>query len=156
MKTATVTVRSFECGIKDYPHTSVIHHVSAAKAKGEYFLRLCDAWSPSGPKERGEIFKKMTCRSFGGPVQTEAFRRTAAYRGLMFAQIGMKVQCGDEKHGLWNGVIVDRNDSANFQILFSDGPYAGQILNCHPRWKMRYFADDGTFIFDSETKREPA
>lgn len=135
-------VRSYECGIKGYEHTTVIHHVTAAKAKGEYFRHLCDAWSPDA-SERSKLFQKMTCRSLAGPIQTDGFRRTASNRGLTFARIGMKVQCGDEKHGIWNGLIVDRNESANFNVLFTDGPHAGIVLNCHPHWLMKYFADDG-------------
>ena len=65
----------------------------------------------------------------------------------------MKVQCGNEKCGIWNGVIVGQNSSANFDVLFSDGPHAGQTLNCHPLHMMKYFDEVGSIIYDSEASK---
>lgn len=139
-------IRSFECGVRGVERTSVIQHVSAAKAKYEFWRMWCEVLNPVDSRE---IWKKLTCRVLGGPVQTEAFRHTASYRGLTFARIGMKVQVGDEKHGIWNGYIVDRNNSANFNVYFEDGPHKGVVLNCHPRWMMKYFDTAGNLLFDS-------
>jgi hypothetical protein len=44
------------------------------------------------------------------------------------------------------GVITGHNDSANLNVLFTEGKYKGQVLNCHPHWKMTYFNSKGEII----------
>lgn len=131
-----MTLRAFRCNIrgKEWEHT--IHALSAGKAKYEYFRDLREAW-PEIP------FTAVTCH-VAGPVTTpESFLATARYRGVPFARIGMKVTVGE-----WNGLILGANASANFDVLFQDGPYAGQKLNCHPHSQTKYFAKDGTVLAD--------
>jgi len=63
-------------------------------------------------------------------------------RGLPFVKRGMRVELsyqGKTKQGL----ITGGNQSGNLQIKF-DGEKKTQ--NCHPRWAMTYFADDGRVI----------
>ena len=142
-----VEVRTFACYIPNAPwgnHERFIVAHTAGKAKVQYWNHVNDAW-PDIPYTAVRV---RTCK--GSIVQTKEFRHTAAYRGLTFARLGMKVQCGNEKNGTWNGVIVGSNSSANFDVLFSDGPHAGVTLNCHPLWMMKYYAEDGTLIYDSE------
>jgi hypothetical protein len=31
-------------------------------------------------------------------------------------------------------------------VCFTEGPALGQTRNCHPRWRIRYFQNDGTEI----------
>ncbi len=120
--------------------------LSAGKAKVDYWYHVREAW-PDIP------FTAVRVRSIRSSiVQTDSFRRTAAYRGVTFARLGMRVQVGNEQSGIWNGVIVGNNPSANFDVLFLDGKYAGQTLNCHPNHLMKYLADDGTLIHDSEAQ----
>lgn len=63
------------------------------------------------------------------------FIRVATSRGLSDARCGQGVEMVGERGELRaTGVIVGHNDSANFDVLFSDGPYAGQVLNVHPHY----------------------
>lgn len=144
-------VRAFSCYIPNAPwgdhETFVVAH-SAGKAKVQYWNHVNDAWLDI-PYTAGRA--KVCMGSI--VVQTKEFRHTAAYRGLTFARLGMEVQCGNEKCDIWNGVIVGQNSSANFDVLFSDGPHAGQKLNCHPLHMMKYYAEDGTLIYDSEVNK---
>ena len=41
------------------------------------------------------------------------------------------------------GVLVDGNDSGNFDVLFVD---TGVVMNCHPWWRMKYFDANGQEI----------
>lgn len=139
-------VRAFACRVPNAPwgdHERQVLALTAGKAKLDYWHHVSEAW-PDIPYTAVRV---RVCKS--SIVQTDSFRRTAAYRGVTFARLGMKVQVGDEKSGIWNGVLVGNNSSANFEVLFFDGKFAGQTLNCHPNWLMRYFADDGTLIHDS-------
>lgn len=145
----TATMRAYECGLKGYEHTSVIHQISAAKAKYEYFRHICDVWNPAS---EGEIFKRLTCRSLSASAahaslaeRRERLAYTAERRGVPFVQIGMAVECDGQK-----GQIVGGNDSGNFDVLFTEGTAKGHVGNCHPHWRMKYFATDGTLTFDSE------
>jgi hypothetical protein len=65
-------------------------------------------------------------RMLGGPRNTPEFEHTKKYRGVSF-NIGDRVRVGRSE-----GFVADRNDSANFQIEFVTGPYAGGLLSVHP------------------------
>jgi hypothetical protein len=134
-------LRAYECWVAgtDHGHT-IVHASSAGKAKSEFFLDAKEPW----PDLR---FTQVRVLCVGAPQTSEDFLRTARYRGVPFARIGMKVIVGDAKCGEWTGRIAGKNSSANFEIAFEDGPHAGHTLNCHPNWMMRYFAEDGTELF---------
>lgn len=76
-------------------------------------------------------------------MQTEKFRHTAEYRDVPFARIGMRVQFTDDDS---EGIIVDSNSSANFNVLFMKGKHMGLTLNCHPNYKIRYLDENGAVI----------
>lgn len=129
-----IQVRAYECGVIKADWARTIHATSAGKAKSIYWHDLQESW-PNIP------YTEVTCRVIGKPRDTESFQRTARYRGVPFAHIGMKVSVEEMP-----GTIVGNNDSANFDVLFTEGKFKGQTLNCHPNWKMRYFDDSGTEI----------
>jgi hypothetical protein len=52
--------------------------------------------------------------------------RATQHRGVSF-NIGDRVRVGESE-----GYVADRNDSANFQVQFFRGPYAGGLLSVHP------------------------
>lgn len=114
-------VFAFACSVVGAPWgPTTVNHSSAGKAKADYWRDIRDA-RPDVP------FTAIRVRKLGPPHTSEAFKRTAAYRGLP------DLKCGDpvEVNGR-SGVIVGHNDSANFDVLFSEGDWAGAVLNCHP------------------------
>ena len=123
--------------------------MTAGKAKADYWRDIQDPY----PDIK---YTDITCRCLGflyvpnvvsrgskirrTQAAEEAYqklKRTAHDRGVSFAEIGMRVEMDGRA-----GVIIGSNSSANFDILFEDG-YVG---NCHPNWKMTYFAEDGSVI----------
>ena len=131
-----MVVSSFACRIKGDSHETTVHALTPGQAKSEYFRNVADVL----PDLR---FTDVRCRRLGGPIHSDNFLRTAKYRGVPFARIGMRVLVGGEQ-----GVIVGHNSSANFDVLFARGTrYADQVLNCHPRSEVRYFAAAGNELF---------
>lgn len=136
-------IRPYECRIEpewitsEGPFRSTIMAATAGKARYECLLNLRDAGY-------GFRFQDIRVRSIDSlpAAKLAAFARTAAYRGVPFARIGMKVQVGP---GYW-GIIAGKNSSANFDVYFTDGPHKGLTLNCHPNWQMKYFAADGSVL----------
>lgn len=116
-------LRAYEITVVDTDWHQIVHARTASKAK---YLYIRDVWE-SWPEVS---FKHLRCRLVGAP-------QTAEYRGVPFARIGMRVRCGGDF-----GVIVDRNSSANFDVLFD----RGGIFNCHPNWMMKYFDESGKLI----------
>jgi hypothetical protein len=57
---------------------------------------------------------------------------------LEFVHPGMRVEVDGKMGRVWDG-----NDSGNFDVMFDDLDFA---VNCHPLWKTKYFAGDGTLI----------
>jgi hypothetical protein len=133
---AEVTVKAYEIGVKSRPEFGqTVYAITAGKAKYSYLLDVQDCW----PDVQ---FKDLTCRSLGTCFSSgEDFKRTARKRGVEFAEIGMRVEVDGEP-----GVIVGKNDSANFDVLFTGPKHRGNTLNCHPNWKFKYFAADGSLI----------
>lgn len=127
-------VKAFECGIKGTEWTREICAETRSKARYRYLLDLWDSYPDFS-------FKDITVRCIGAPRTDSDFERTARNRGVPFAKVGMKVECEGRA-----GVIVGRNNSANFDVLFTEGKHSGQVLNCHPNWMMRYFDNDGNLI----------
>jgi hypothetical protein len=124
-------LRAYECGVKGRNWNRTVHAMSPGKAKVEYWRDVREAW-PDIP------YTAITCRVVGEPQSSEEFQRTAQYRGVPFARVGMNVLVDDMP-----GVIVGPNASANFDVLFTGGKYNGQTLNCHPGHMMRFFDADG-------------
>jgi len=83
-----------------------------------------------------------------GPIESTEivdpdFQRTAEYRGVPFARLGMRITVAGDP-----GRIVGKNSSANFDVMFDGGPHSGLVLNCHPNWQTRYFDARGELLAD--------
>lgn len=139
---AAVRVSTYECWVPGFERDgsnwtqTTILAASPGKARYQRYLDLREAgWEVP--------FQAIRVRSLGARIvlsesREAAFAHTAKSRGLSFAQIGMRVEVEGNA-----GVIIGTNDSANFDVLFTSGPRAGQKGNCHPRWMMTYFDGDG-------------
>ena len=102
-----------------------INHASAGKARYEYLLDLRDAWPDA-------TFADISVRKIGPAHTSEAFKRTAAYRGMPDVRCGQRVEIRSPD-GPALGVIVGHNESANFDVLFDEDTYfRGGIGNVHP------------------------
>lgn len=132
-------LKAFSCSVHGMPELgrAVINAATVGQAKVRYWRRVVDAWE-------GVPFTAIRARVAGEPVTNDAMRRTAVYRGVPFARAGMRVVYGTTSEGL----LVGSNSSANFDVLFTNGRYTGQVLNCHPLDQLAYFADDGTVLAD--------
>jgi len=132
----TQELQAFECGVKDTDWTRTVHAMTRNKARYLYWRDVREPW-PDVP------FTAITCRKLGRPQTDAGFLKTAAYRNVPLARIGMRVEVGGD-----SGLIVGKNSSANFDVLFTDGKHKGHILNCHPNWMMKYFAEDGNVLYE--------
>ena len=115
-------VFAFEVSVAGTDWTCLVNERTPGRAKKTYWYQVVDAW-PDVP------FTAMRCRKLGPPQNTREFKRTAEYRGLPHVNCGDRVQVGQA-----GGVIVGKNSSANFDVLFDvDAPeYRGLRLNVHP------------------------
>jgi len=118
-------VFAWECNVRGQNWQHIINHRTAGKARYQYLLSLRDA----GPDA---TFADITVRKAGPAHTSDAFRRTAAYRGRPELACGARVEvCSGSHRAL--GVIVGHNDSANFDVLFDEDTYfKGGIGNVHP------------------------
>ena len=116
------------------PHDDWAQNVvasSAGKAKRQLQIALGDL----------DIdYCDIRCRVQPDFVTDDEFKRTAEYRGVCFAKIGMRVEVGNK-----TGVIVGKNSSANFNVLFDGDTHP---LNCHPNWMIKYFDESGAVLAD--------
>lgn len=119
MKPPQPKLRAYECGVKGTEWSTIVHHLTAGKAKYRYLLQVRDAFEDV-------TFKDVTCRALGPPRDTEALQRTAKYRGVDL-HMGDRVQVCDSI-----GYIAGNNSSANFDVVFITGAFSGNVLNCHP------------------------
>lgn len=128
-------LRCFACRIKGHDHETRVHERTPGRAKASYFNHARDCL----PDLR---YTEIRVRVEGDPISSRDFLRTANYRGVPFARVGMAVEvCGER------GVIVGHNSAANFDVLFDAGSrWAGQTLNCHPQSEIVYFDGDGQRI----------
>ncbi len=113
-------IRAFACSVKgaDWGETTV-HALTRSKARYRYWREVREPWP-------GVTLMNINVRMLGAPRNTPEFEHTKKYRGVSF-NIGDRVRVGESE-----GFVVDRNDSANFQIEFVSGPYAGGLLSAHP------------------------
>lgn len=115
-----IAVMAFECWINRSPHRTVVNATSLGKAKSQ-FQRDC-LYDLDVP------FTAIRARQLSNSAATSSeFRRVAEYRGLPGVRCGDAVTIDNDR-----GVIVGHNSSANFDVLFQTGRYAGQVLNVHP------------------------
>jgi len=112
-------LRSYTVSVKGIPEFQrTINHVSPGKAKVEYWRELQDSWEYP--------YIMIVCKVNGLPYTSDQFKLMAKYRQIEFAYCGMQVSVGGEI-----GFIVGHNEYANLDVLFMEGKYAGQTLNCH-------------------------
>lgn len=115
-------IRSYACWhrLHDESTASIVNALTAGKARYRYLL---DIREPLPDVQLADI----RVRSHGPAHSSDDFRRCATKRGLPDARCGDRVKVGSDE-----GWIVGHNSSANFDVLFDTGRYAGQTLNCHP------------------------
>lgn len=115
-------VFAWECSVKGAGWSRTINHFTAGKARYEYLIDVRESYPDV-------TFADISVRKVGAAQTTEAFKRTARYRGLPDLQCGQRVTVGQAR-----GTVVGHNDSANFDVLFdADSPeFAGLTLNVHP------------------------
>lgn len=125
---STQPIRSFRCTVAGYE--SIVNARTAGEARYQRYLSAQE-WHPDVRfiDIRVNVVK-------GQPVAPEGFDEVCRRRGVPFAKVGMRVEVDGKP-----GAIVGHNYSANFDVLFDGERYP---MNCHPTWRMRYFADDGT------------
>lgn len=117
-----MSVRAYEVWCVEFPEfpATVVNATSAGRAKRDRHLSISDAW-PEVP------YTSMRARVAGAPQSSADFLRCAANRGRPEVRCGDKVRVRDS-----TGTIVGHNSSANWNVLFHDGEYAGLRLNVHP------------------------
>lgn len=115
------TVFAFEVWAVGSPHRRVINARTSGAARYDYLLDVLDCWPDAK-------YTDMRARKVGEPHTSEAFMRTARYRGMPDLRCGEAVTVDGMP-----GVVVGHNDSANFDVLFDQGTkWAGAVLNVHP------------------------
>jgi hypothetical protein len=136
-----MTTRAYECWPYQKPDwVRVVYAESRGKAKAERLRDLnecCDF-----------LYTDMACRvlkRFSYNESAEAFANNAKYRCIQFAYLGMAVEVEGKR-----GMIVGHNDSANLDVLFENG----NVLNCHPWWRIKYFDELGNLVKEFRKGRE--
>ena len=128
MTTATQkppTVFAWECNVRGTEWQRTINHLPAGKARYTYLIDLRDSWPDA-------TFADITVRKIGPAHTSDAFKRTASYRGQPDLRGGQRVEVRSPE-GPARGVIVGHNDSANFDVLFdADTYFKGGVGNVHP------------------------
>lgn len=118
-------VFAWECNVRGKNWQRTINHLTAGKARYEYLLDLRDAWPDA-------TFADITVRKLGPAHTSEAFKRTATYRGMPGLTCGQRVEVSSGGQRAL-GVIVGHNDSASFDVLFDEDTYfKGGVGNVHP------------------------
>jgi hypothetical protein len=111
-------VFAFGCRVVWAPEwgETIYNTVSAGRAKREHWLNVSEPWPDTK-------FTDIRVRKIGAPHTSEGFKHNAEYRGMPDVRCGDRVKVGDR-----TGTIVGHNSSANFDVLFDDGP----TVNVHP------------------------
>jgi hypothetical protein len=128
MKKHSRLLRSWSVSSTWFPdHSTTVVARSAGAAKYRQWLKIVDSWSEMP-------FTAMRARAAPGYHEQPGFRDCMIYRGIPFAQLGMRVRFDDGKMG----TLVGHNSSANLDVIM-DGD--GEVLNCHPAWQLSYCVD---------------
>ena len=99
---------------------TTINALSRGEAKVRYWRDVSESWE-------NVKYTDVRARKVGPAHTSERFLHNARYRGMP------DVRCGDEVTvGKHQGVIVGHNSSANFDVLFTTGPWTSNTLNVHP------------------------
>lgn len=113
-------LKAFACSVKDTDWgESTVHALTRSKARYRHWRNVREPWPDIKLVD-------IRVRLLGAPRNTPEFEHTKAYRGAIF-NIGDRVRVGTSE-----GFVVDRNDSANFEVEFVSGRYAGRRLSVHP------------------------
>lgn len=117
-------VFAFDVWVAGTDWHKIINERTPGRAKRDYHRSVVDAW-PDVP------FTAMRVRKLGLPRSTPQAVHVAGLRSRPDLKCGVRVRAEGG-----TGVIVDGNDSANFDVLFDDDSprYAGMRLNCHPAY----------------------
>lgn len=115
-------VYAFACRVAWAPEwgETIYNRATKGKAKYDHYLAVHEHWDNTK-------YTDIRVRKVGRPESTEQFIRTAEYRGLPDLRCGHRVKVGDSE-----GTVVGHGASANFEVLFDGGKYAGQTLFVHP------------------------
>jgi hypothetical protein len=124
----------------------IVYHETAGKAKYQFWIDVREPW----PSVKYTDITAYRVRDDREDRIHQEFARTATYREVPFAKIGMTVEVDGVK-----GEIAGKNSDANFDVLFLEGNHKGQILNCHPNWRIRYFDKNGTLIKEFQDGENP-
>ncbi len=137
-------MRPFLCSLNCMPEGGRIYYATTrSKARYLYLLDVSDV-------NDSIRFQDIRVRPVKALPYSVGFASNAKYRGIPEAHIGMRVEVDGEP-----GIIAGHNDSANLDVAFTDGKFRGQTLNCHPRWMMRYFREDGSVLYDFMGESRP-
>lgn len=123
-------LRCYECSLGG-DHWEPYNATSPGQAKSMFLMDLDSDYN----------YTDVRCRLYGPAHTSIEFIKNARYRNIEFAYCGMVVEVDGAK-----GLIIGHNDSANLDILFTEGKNKGQTLNCHPNWMMTYFNKKGEII----------
>jgi hypothetical protein len=118
MSAAIGQVFAFECRFSDFTRT--VNATKAGTARYQYLLDIRESYPDA-------TFADIRVRKIGPAHSSDAFLRTATYRGMPELRCGEEVRVSGRR-----GFVVGHNDSANFDVLFAEGEWAGAVLNCHP------------------------
>lgn len=115
-----MSIYAFSVGLRGDDLRSTINSTTAGKARSEFLRDIRDV--------RPDVaFTQVVARKIGPAHTSEAFLRTARYRGLPDLRCGHPVRVNGRA-----GFVVGHNESANFDVLFTEGDWRGSVLNCHP------------------------
>lgn len=115
-------LRAFHCSHVRYPAwgVSTYNTLTASAAKAAHFRALREIFP-------NIAFTDLRVRLAGPAHSSEDFIRCAIKRGLP------DLRCGDTVLSAGaRGLVVGHNSSANFDVLFIEGPHANLTLNVHP------------------------
>jgi len=111
---------AFACKLTWSEHETTVNALSAGQAKYQFLLDVRDPYPDTE-------YTDIRCRKIGPPHTSESFLRNARYRGMPDVRCGDRVRVGEHE-----GLIAGHNGSANFDVLFTSGPWTGKTLNVHP------------------------
>lgn len=117
-----MTIFAYACRVKWAPEWGETYYnrSTPGQAKQDHYLHVHEAWEDTK-------YTDIRVRKIGRPVTSEQFLNNAKYRGMPDLRCGHRVKVDKS-----TGTVVGHNSSANFEVLFEDGPYRGLTLSVHP------------------------